>query len=319
MKNLTYTTILLGLMLSGCAGSQAKIDIANDAPLVQLPAEDEQAQTNNEGGQSVDFKDVSLSEQKRVHMLTDRAEIEKETDQFIDKGQADVITRPDGTFVFPYGLSETTLKTRKMFFSKIILEEGEKITSVASGDTVRWQVVPSYIGDANDYTPVVLVKPFFGGLETSLSIITNKRDYDIVICSVDSGDYMQRMAFYYPQDKADSINIGLTPQDKEGATKAVPKINIENIKHDFVMKGDRSLTWFPKDVFEDGQKVFIKMPATVSRAELPVFMAIDATGQTEVVNYRYFRPYFVIDAVFTRGILVLGTDKYRKIIEIYKK
>jgi len=319
MKNITYTTIFLGFVLSGCAGSQAKIDIANDAPLVQLPAEDEQTQTNNERGQSVDFKDVSLSEQKRLHMLTDRAEIEKETDQFIDKGQADVITRPDGTFVFPYGLSETTLKTRKMFFSKIILEEGEKITSVASGDTVRWQVVPSYIGDANDYTPVVLVKPFFGGLETSLSIITNKRDYDIVICSVDSGDYMQRMAFYYPQDKADSINIGLTPQDKEGATKAVPKINIENIKHDFVMKGDRSLTWFPKDVFEDGQKVFIKMPATVSRAELPVFMAIDATGQTEVDNYRYFRPYFVIDAVFTRGILVLGTDRYRKIIEIYKK
>ncbi len=319
MKNLTYTTILLGLMLSGCAGSQAKIDIANDAPLVQLPAEDEQAQTNNEGGQSVDFKDVSLSEQKRVHMLTDRAEIEKETDQFINKGQADVITRPDGTFVFPYGLSETTLKTRKMFFSKIILEEGEKITSVSSGDTVRWQVVPSYIGDADNYTPVVLVKPFFGGLETSLSIITNKRDYDIVICSVDSGDYMQRMAFYYPQDRADSINIGLSPGDNKIATTAVPKINIENIKHDFVMKGDRSLTWFPKDVFDDGQKVFIKMPVTVSRSELPVFMAIDATGQTEVVNYRYFRPYFVIDAVFTRGILVLGTDKYRKIIEIYKK
>ena len=319
MKNLIYPAIFLSLIFSGCATSQGKASADSDDQLVQLPADVDQTQSKSDDP-SVDFQDISLSELKREHMLTDRAEIEKETDKFLNKGQANIISRPDGTFDFPYGLSEPTLKTKKMMFSEIVLEEGEKIMSVAAGDTERWQVLPKYIGDENNYTPVVLVKPFFGGLETNLSIITNKRDYDIVICSVDSGDYMQRMAFYYPQDRADSLNVGLPPgsSDSTTATKA-PKINIENIKHDFVLKGDKRLTWFPKDIFEDGQKVYIKMPTTVSRRELPVFMAIDQTGQTEVVNYRYFRPYFVIDSLFDRGILVLGTDKYRKEIEIIKK
>jgi P-type conjugative transfer protein TrbG len=319
MNNLFLGLIMLSFLLSGCAGSQAKMDINNDEPLVQLPVDDTQAQNQSPDDQSVDFEDISLNQQQKIHMLTDRAEIEKETAQFINKGQADIITRPDGTFVFPYGLSAPTLKTRKMMYSKIVLEEGEKVVSAAAGDTTRWEVLPRYIGDENNYTPVILVKPYFGGLETSLSIITNKRDYDIVICSVDSGEYMQRMAFYYPQDVADSIGVGLPPGSSDAQASPIPKINIENIKHDFVLRGDKRLNWFPKDVFEDGQKVFIKMSPTVSRAELPVFMAIDQTGQTEVVNYRYFRPYFVIDTLFIRGILVLGTDKYRKVIQIYKQ
>ena len=319
MNNLFLSLIMLSFLLSGCAGGQAKLDVNNDEPLVQLPADSTQLQGHGQDDQSVDFEDISLSDKKRLHMLTDRAEIEKETNRFVNKGQADIITRPDGTFVFPYGLAEVTLTTKKMFFSQIVLEEGEKVTSAVAGDTTRWEVVPRYIGDADNYTPVILVKPFFGGLQTNLSIITNKRDYDIVICSVDFGDYMERMAFYYPQDRADGLNVGLPPGGNDAVTSGAPKINIENIKHDFVLMGDRRLTWFPKDVFEDGQKVYIKMPSTVSRTELPVFMAIDATGQTEVVNYRYHRPYFVIDTLFTHGILVLGTDKYRKTIEIYKQ
>lgn len=320
MKKLIYPTIFLSLFLSGCATSQPKQDVTADDSLVQLPADVVQAQGAADSDQTLDFQDISLSEQRRVHMLTNRAAIEKETNAFVNKGEADIIARPDGSFVYPYGLSTPTLKTRKMMISTIVLEEGEKVMSAAAADTVRWQILPKYMGDENDYTPVILVKPFFGGQETTLSIITNKRDYNILLCSVDSGDYIQKMSFYYPQDKADGLNIGMPPgQDSSTQTTSVPKINLESIKHDFVLKGDRNLTWFPKDVFEDGQKVFIKMPPTVNRAELPVFMGIDPTGQTEVVNYRYFRPYFVIDRLFDHGILVLGTDKYRKVIEIFRK
>ena len=154
-------------------------------------------------------------------------EIEKETDNYINQGQADVITRPDGTILYPYGLAEVNLTTKRMMYSKIILQEGEKIMSAAAGDTTRWNILPNYIGDAKSYTPVVLVKPFMGGLQTSLSIITDKRDYDIVIRSVDSGDYMPRIGFYYPQDKADTINIGLSPDKIENNDSKQPKINME--------------------------------------------------------------------------------------------
>ena len=47
----------------------------------------------------------------------------------------------------------------------------------------------------------------------------------------------------------------------------------------------------PASVFEDGNKVFIRMSDHVDRSQLPVFMTVDHSGQTEVVNYRYFKPY----------------------------
>ena len=172
------------------------------------------------------------------------------------------------------------------------------------------------MGDATNYTPVVLVKPFMGGLQTSLSIITDKRDYDITIQSVDSGEYMPRIGFYYPQDKADAINVGLPPDKIENNESLQPKINIENIKYDYRIRGDQALCWYPTSVFEDGKKVFIRMPDKVDRSQLPIFMTIDQGGQTEVVNYRYFKPYYVVDTIFDQGVLVLGTDRYRKIIKL---
>lgn len=190
--------------------------------------------------------------------------------------------------------------------------------SAAAGDTTRWNILPNYIGDASNYTPVVLVKPLMGGLQTSLSIITDKRDYDISIQSVDSGEYIPRIGFYYPQEKADSINVGLPPDKIEDYESKQPKINIENIKYDYRIKGDQRLSWYPKSVFDDGNKVFIRMPDQVERSQLPIFMAIDQSGQTEVVNYRYFKPYFVVDTIFDRGVLILGTNKYRQMIKITK-
>jgi type IV secretion system protein TrbG len=314
MKNSIYNLLFASLILSGCASSQAKMD-DGDNTLLQIP-QDTQALAPADSVQSVDFQDINLSDRERLHVLTDRAEIEKDTDNYVRTGQADVISRPDGTFLFPYGLAQVTLRTKKMMYSKIILQEGEKITSAAAADTVRWEVQPSYIGDANDYTPVVLIKPFFGGLQTNVSIITNKRDYDIYVRSVDTGDFMERIGYYYPQDKADIVNTGMSIFKDADAQATAPKINVENIQHNYKVDGDKRLPWYPLAVFDDSQKVYIKMPPKVSRSELPAFMAVDEAGQINVVNYRYFRPYFIVDTIFENGLLVLGTDKYRKIIKI---
>jgi type IV secretion system protein VirB9 len=190
--------------------------------------------------------------------------------------------------------------------------------SAAAGDTTRWNILPNYIGSPTSYTPVVLVKPFMGGLQTSLSILTDKRDYDIAIQSVDSGDYMPRIGFYYPQDRADTIDVGLPPDKIENDGSKQPKINIENIKYDYRIRGDKGIIWYPISVFEDGNKVFIRMPDNVDRSQLPIFMMVDRRGQKEVVNYRYYNPYFVIDTIFEQGVLILGTNKFRQIINLTK-
>ena len=318
MKNTIYYLILISNLLSGCASDPGKTDLRNDQPLIQIPVDSQQDQMKSANSEDMGFEDISLSAKRRLQVLTNKMEIDKKTDNYINNGQADVITRPDGTILFPYGLSQVNLTAKKLMYSKIILQEGEKIMSAAAGDTARWNILANYMGDAAAYTPVVLIKPFMGGLQTSLSIITDKRDYDISIQSVNSGDYMPRIGFYYPQDKADAIHVGLPPDKIENNGSHQPRINIENIKYDYRVRGDHKLSWYPTSVFEDGRKVFIRMSDHVDRSQLPVFMAIDRSGQTEVVNYRYFKPYYVIDTIFDRGALILGTDKYRQIIKLTK-
>jgi P-type conjugative transfer protein TrbG len=306
--------MLMCLGLSGCVSDPTRSDIKPDQPLIQIPSNAQEPQDGSTDGTG--FQDISLSASKRLQVLTNRMEIDKQTDNYINNGQADVITRPDGTLLFPYGLAPVYLITKKMMYSKIVLQEGEKIISAAAGDTIRWNILPNYIGNTTTYTPVVLVKPFMGGLQTSLSIITDKRDYDITIQSVSSGDYTPRIGFYYPQERADAVNVGLPPERIENNENLQPKVNIENIKYDYQIRGDRRLSWYPSSVFEDGNKVFIKMPEQVDRSQLPVFMTIDHRGQTEVVNYRYFKPYYVVDTIFDQGVLILGTDKYKQIVRV---
>ena len=316
MKNAAYFSIFMSLILSGCASDPGKSDMRVDQSLIQIPINDQQAQMNPAGSDDTGFEDISLSSQRRLQVLTNKMEIEKQTDDYINNGHAEVIARPDGTILYPYGLAPVNLTSKRMMYSKIILQEGEKIMSAAAGDTVRWNILPSYLGDAASYTPIVLVKPFMGGLQTSLSIITNKRDYDITIQSVDTGDFMSRIGFYYPQDKADAINVGLPPDKIENSESKQPRINVENIKYDYRVRGDQNLSWYPTSVFEDGKKVFIKMSDQVDRSQLPIFMAIDRSGETEVVNYRYFKPYYVVDTIFDQGVLILGTDKYRQMVRL---
>ena len=294
------------------------LNLGGCTPLIQMPINNQIPQIRSVGNDIIGFEDISLATSKRLQVLTNKMEIDKQTDNYINDGQADVIRRPDGTILYPYGLVQANLITRKMMYSKIILQEGEKIMSAAAGDTIRWHILPNYIGDASSYTPVVLVKPFMGGLQTTLSIITDKRDYDITIQSVNAGDFIQRIGFYYPQDRADIIKAGLPPDKIENNNSQQPKIDIENIKYDYRIEGDQRLSWYPRSVFEDGNKVFIRMSDEVGRSQLPVFMTIDRSGHTEVVNYRYFRPYYIIDAIFERGVLILGTDKFRQMIKLIR-
>ena len=310
--------MLMSLALSGCSSDPVKIYPPNDPPVIQIPTSDQNVQIGSGDRSDMWFEDISLAAKRRLQVLTNKMEIDKQTDNYINNGQADMITRPDGTILFPYGLAEVNLITKRMMYSKIILQEGEKIMSAAAGDTARWNILPNYMGDASSYTPIVLIKPFMGHLQTSLSIITDKRDYDITVQSVDSGDYMSRIGFYYPQDQADAINVGLPPDKIENDNSKQPKINIENIKYDYRIMGDQGLSWYPTSIFEDGNKVFIRMPEHADHSQLPIFMTLDHAGQTEVVNYRYFKPYYIIDTIFKQGVLMLGTDKYRQIIRLIK-
>ena len=49
----------------------------------------------------IGFEDISLAASRRLQVLTNKMEIDKQTTNYINNGQADVITRPDGTILYP--------------------------------------------------------------------------------------------------------------------------------------------------------------------------------------------------------------------------
>ena len=63
---------------------------------------------------------MSLSLKKRITAMTNNAEIAKETNNYVEHGQADIITRPDGTVLFPYGLAEVHLTTKPRRLTEIV-------------------------------------------------------------------------------------------------------------------------------------------------------------------------------------------------------
>ena len=75
----------------------------------------------------------------------------------------------------------------------------------------------------------------------------------------------------------------------------------------------------PVRVFDDGSKTYIQMPAGVQHREAPVFVVLNANGNGEMVNYRVKDQTYIVDRLFTRAELVLGSDKKAEKVEISRE
>ncbi len=71
--------------------------------------------------------------------------------------------------------------------------------------------------------------------------------------------------------------------------------------------GDSSMR--PSRVFNDGSQVFIQTPELMDRTETPTLLVLDDSGNATMVNYRVKENYFIVDKLFSRAELVLGSGR----------
>jgi type IV secretion system protein VirB9 len=243
-------------------------------------------------------------------------------------GNIEPIIADNGLILYPFGLSEPTVVCSPLRICHIELEEGEEIIDTNPGDTQRWWFGYTFVGQGEHIQPHVLVKPLVEEyIETNLSISTNKRLYYIILKSVAEGKYTKRIGFFYPQNMNqksvtldDMKNKLYQYQDKE-YQKKTNMIPFSSLNLDYTIKGDKNSKWYPRNVYDDGKKVFIEMSPEVMAYEIPVFMLIGKDKQYEVVNYRYRYSYYVVDRLFEQGVLFLTLSKKKedKIIIINNK
>ena len=75
----------------------------------------------------------------------------------------------------------------------------------------------------------------------------------------------------------------------------------------------------PVRVFDDGQKTFIQISRETQTREAPVLVVLGRDGKQEMVNYRVKGDMYIVDRLFDRAELILGTGKKAQKVEIERE
>ncbi|MBX9588821.1 MAG: P-type conjugative transfer protein TrbG [Hyphomonadaceae bacterium] len=190
----------------------------------------------------------------------------------------------------------------------IALEAGEKLVSVSAGDTVRWVVGDTTSGEGKDANVHILVKPVGADLETNLVITTDRRTYHLEMRSSDK-TYMASVSWTYPAAELISLRKQRDEAAASLASVADAGVNIDQLRFRYRIEGDAP--WKPRQVFDDGAKVYIQFPSGLAQSEAPPLFVIGPDGKSALVNYRVRGTTYIVDRLFAAAELRLGTAPQR--------
>lgn len=182
------------------------------------------------------------------------------------------------------------LYTNPGFISTILLEPGESINAIASGDTSRWMVTETEGESDGEGRTIVLVKPQTTGLRTNIVLITDRRTYTIEASSTAGQAYSAQIAWSYPADA------------RQGAYQASRPLNTN---YRIRTTRGRSPVWSPARVYDDGRRTWLEFSEAAAAADLPPLFVITPEG-AELVNYRVQGQRYMVDRVFDAAELRLG-------------
>jgi type IV secretion system protein VirB9 len=228
---------------------------------------------------------------------------------------ARISPRPSGwqgatqLFVYaPGGLYVVTAAVGRV--TDIMLQDGETLSdtgAVAAGDTVRWVIGEAASGEGASRRSHILVKPTDPGLATNLVINTNKRIYHVELRSTPS-IYMASVGWSYPQDELIAIQHARDAEAVKAETQVQAGIDPARLDFAYRLSGPDT-PWKPAEVFDDGAKTYVLMPAGIAQNELPPLFLLGDKNKAELVNYRVSGRYLIVDRLFTVAELRLGTRK----------
>lgn len=213
---------------------------------------------------------------------------------------------------FPFGRMTPQINCSPLHTCDIALQPGEKVTGVYPGDTARWLFEEAVSGDQQMH---VIFKPKESDIATNTIITTSRRTYHLDLISKKDA-FPKPVSFYYPDDFLQSW------RNLQDAAKTLIKekqsqrdANAENFNHlNFNYHMDTPLLsekprWTPQRAFNNGKQVYVEMPAVSETIPLPALFIIGKGGETELVNYRVKKPYYIIDQLFQKAVLISGVGK----------
>ena len=267
--------------------------------------------------------------------------------------EGSAIRGPNGRILFVFGQSQPTIVCGLFLICDIAMEPGEFIDTVSIGDAARWVLNPARVGEGDNVTDHILIKPEEAGLVTNLFVATNRRSYMMKLISTER-DSMGQIGFLYGNSRAVGAmtNVaqgtfaaqpsaqGLAPSTDsdmpilprpEGAPAPGQIITVDptpvgtdviakDLNFEYTLTGDR-VPWKPIRVYDDGTKTYIDFnKVRVQARELPVFLINDTDNVGGMINYRYVsgQSRMIIDGLFDKGTLMLGKGRKAVKVHIYR-
>jgi type IV secretion system protein TrbG len=188
------------------------------------------------------------------------------------------------------------------------LEPGEKLISVSAGDTVRWIVGDTSSGEGKDAAVHILVKPIAADLDTNLVITTDRRTYHLEMHAT-AATYMASVSWSYPAAELITLKRQRAEAARAAAAIADGGVNLEELRFRYRLEGDAP--WKPRQVFDDGSKVYIQFPPGLAQSEAPPLFVLGPDGKNALVNYRVRGTTYIVDRLFAAAELRLGTAPQR--------
>ena len=328
MKKMSYIlmfAVVLGA--SGCASmDQSRAMNANYNPKDYVPANAvtaSQSHSNIEISKMPKYKSNTIS--GTAFGFSSSPEIMAAYKKFMKTGQADNI-RGDAFVTLAYNAySRPVIQCSVGQVCQIELEKNETINAIALGDTKRWMSDKIYTGKPHDGSWIVLIKPTVLNIATNLTITTDQRTYNFgIVSQVGESPIVN---FWYPHEMANKMisnqAIEKAQSDQEDQnTLSSNNLNgtymdVNNLNFNYGLSGDKAL-WSPSQVFDDGSKTFIRMPPMVDRTNFPV-LYIYRNNKKQMINYRYKRPYIILDGLFLKAALISGSGDHKTEVDIINK
>ena len=204
---------------------------------------------------------------------------------------------------FPYNEDNTYLVlTKPKSLTHLQFAADEVISTTAAGDTAQWII------EVTKNRKNIFVKPRYEKLETSLTVLTDKRQYEFVLKSNAEGQkWYQRVVWEYQNPVVLELESPLPVVDPVAVAAQSPAatmagIDPKNIKFEFNVDGDAAFR--PTAVFDDGKFTYLKMPSDLQ--ELPALFAVIEDQQYSLVNYTVNGDYLVAQRVLDSAVLKLG-------------
>ena len=252
-----------------------------------------------------------------------------------------IVERP-GEVRFVYGAGRPTVVCSLLHVCDISLEPGESVVDVQTGDSARWVVGRSAHGSAQGMVEHVTIKPTDIGLESNLTIYTDKRSYSIDIKS-SAKDFMPNVSFIYTEQSmqryqniknellarkrnnelnlsASGEELALADEDEyvsetaaiPGRKRAKSSVSLlSGLDFNYQVSGDKEV--IPLRVFNDGKHTYVQMPQKLSEGMLPAIVEVTQThvfseDATAVTNYRLQGNNFVVDGIPRHLRLFIGNE-----------